>query len=258
MLPLQKATAATLDLTFTRLKLKGQEVINLNLENKAGTAIYIASLPTDYDITAIKISDINLRGGSPGKFSGFDLDAIKISKQLITDLEQIKTLPGGLDVFDFTPAGTIFTPGQKRDPGNSKFSPLFRGDYLFGSKKCGGTICVDNNIATLDNFDAFATTDARARGFISLGDKGELLFNLTKTISSLKQEPLYLYIGEVGANKEEATGRITAFGRKRRVPEPSDLGALSLMGLYLTTRIKKRKKPASLFRCGRLKRLFIK
>ncbi|BAY39896.1 hypothetical protein NIES2111_42730 [Nostoc sp. NIES-2111] len=238
LLPLQKATAATIELTFTRL----EGIVNPNSINGLGTAIYRASLPTDYDITAIKINDIiGLGGGSPGKFSGFDLDAIKISHKLITNPEDIKTLPG-LNVFDFTPVGTVFTPGTQRPVGNSKFSYLFRGDYLFGTKNCGGTICVDNNVATLGNFDAFAITDTRATGFMSLGDGGQLLFNLTKTISSLKQEPLYVYAGEVADNGEQLRGRVTAFGRKRRVPEPTSLGAISLMGLYLTRRIKNKKK----------------
>jgi hypothetical protein len=254
LLPFPKATAATIEFTFTRLK----GLINSNDINEAGTAIYRASLPTDYDITAIKISDIiALGGGSPGKFSGFDLDAVKISNKLITNPEDIKTLPG-LNVFDFTLGGTVFTPGTQRPIDNPKFKHLFLGDHLFGSKKCGGTetnplYCVDNDIATLGYFDAFAITDARAKGFISLGDGGQLLFNLTKTISSLKQEPLYLYAGEVGANGEQLKGRVTAFGTKKRVPEPTSLGTLSLMGLYLTRRIKKKKKAASLSDVGRVK-----
>jgi hypothetical protein len=61
-------------------------------------------------------------------------------------------------------------------------------------------------------------------------------------VSTHEQKPLYFYAAEVGDNGEKLRGRITATGRKRRVPEPTSLGALSLMGLYLTTAIKKKKK----------------
>lgn len=237
LLTLPKATAATFELTFTRL----EGIINKNIKNGAGTAIYRASLPIGYDITAIQISDIIGIGGSPGRFTGLDLDAVKISDKLITNAEDIKNLTG-LSVFDFNSERTKFVAGTQRDPGNSKFKDLFKGDRLFGTKKCGNNqYCVDNDIATLGNFDANAITDNTARGFMSFGDGGQLILNLTQTVSTHEQQPLYFYAAEVGDN-ERLRGRVTATGRKRRVPEPSGLGALSLMGLYLTTGIKKKKK----------------
>jgi len=243
LLALPKVTAATFELTFTRL----EGIINKNLRNGAGTAIYKATLPTGYDITAIKISDImGLGGGSPGKFTGFDLDAIKISDRSITNPEDIKTLPG-LNVFDFNSQRTTFVPGTQREPGNSRFRDLFVGDYLFGTKICGNNqgsprYCVDNNIATLGNFDANAITDNTARGFISFGEGGQLILNLTEIVSTHEQKPLYFYAAEVGDNGERIRGRVTAIGRKRRVVEPTSLGALSLMGLYITRLIKKKRK----------------
>lgn len=242
IVPLQTATAATFELSLTRL----EGLININPRNGAGTAIYRASLPIGYDITAIQISDIiGLRGGSPGRFTGLDLDAVRISDKLITNPEDIKTLPG-LNVFDFHPERTIFVAGTQRDPGDSKFRDLFKGDYLFGTKKCvnnQGILrdCVDNNIATLGDFDANAITDNTAAGFVSFGEGGQLLFQLTETASIHEQIPLYFYAAEVGDN-ETLRGRVTAIGRKRGVPEPTSLGALSVMGLYLTTLIKKKRK----------------
>jgi hypothetical protein len=241
LLALPKATAATFELTFTRL----EGIINKNIKNGAGTAIYRASLSTGYDITAIQISDIiGIAGGSPGQFTGLDLDAIKISDRLITNAEDIKTLTE-LSVFDFNSERTKFIAGTQRDPGNSKFRDLFKGDHLFGTKKCGDNqYCVDNNIATIGNFDANAITDNTARGFMSFGEGGQLILNLTETVSTHEQKPLYFYAAEVGDN-ERLRGRVTATGRKRRVPEPTGLGALSLMGLYLTTGIKKKRKSFS-------------
>ncbi len=245
LIVIPKATAATFELSFTRL----EGIININPRNGAGTAIYRASLPISYDITAIQISDIvGLGGGSPGKFTGLDLDAVKISDKLITNPEDIKTL-SGLNVFDFNSERTKFIAGNQRDPGNSKFKDLFKGDHLFGTKKCtdnqaSSGDCVDNDIATLGNFDANAITDNTARGFMSFGEGGQLILNLTETVSSHEQKPLYLYAAEVG-NNETLRGRVTATGRKRRVPEPIGLGALSVMGLYLTTLINKKRKSFS-------------
>ncbi|MBD2344496.1 PEP-CTERM sorting domain-containing protein [Anabaena subtropica] len=232
----QSATAATFELSFTPL----EGIINKNLLNNAGTAIYRANLSgVGFDITAISVSDIiGLRGGAPGKFSGFDLDAIKISDRLIINAEDVKTIPG-LNVFDFTAEGTIFLAGSKRDPGDSIFvdyAHYFVGDDLFGSKDG----IVDNDIATLGSFDANAITNEEAKGFLSLGDGGEIIFKLTERVSTAS--PLYIYIGEVGNNGEQARGRVVAIGSATTVPEPTSLGALSLMGLYLTTRIKKKNK----------------
>ncbi|ABA20611.1 conserved hypothetical protein [Trichormus variabilis ATCC 29413] len=238
LLSSQSATAASFDLSFTSLA----GTINVNPLNKASTSIYRADLSmVGFDITAIKLSDIiGISAGSPGKFSGFDLDAIKISDRLITNAEDVKTLPG-LDVFDFTPPQTIFSPGTKRDPGNSIYAHYFAGNDLFGSKDGE----VDNSIATLGSFDANAITDNTARGFLSLGEGGEILFQLTQKVSTAN--PLYIYIGEVGNNGEQVRGRVTAIGTissATTVPEPASLGALSLMGLYLTRCIRKKKKIA--------------
>ncbi|MBD2251537.1 PEP-CTERM sorting domain-containing protein [Nostoc parmelioides] len=234
----QSAKAASFDLSFTSLA----GTINVNPLNKASTGVYRADLSrVGFDITAIKLSDIiGIATGSPGKFSGFDLDAVKISDRLITNAEDVKTLPG-LDVFNFTPQQTIFSPGTKRDPGNSIYAHYFAGNDLFGSKDGE----VDNSIATLGSFDANAITDNTARGFLSLGEGGEILFRLTQRISTAS--PLYLYIGEVGNNGEQVRGQVTAIGTissTTTVPEPASLGALSLIGLYLTRRIRKKKKIA--------------
>jgi hypothetical protein len=243
LLPLQKAVAGTLKFSFTPLE--GE--INKHPLTQLGTGIYRASLPIDYYIKSISIIDIiGRKGGSPGRFSGFDLDAIKISDQLITKAEDIKTLPG-LNLFDFSPQGTTFLAGTKRDPGNSK---NFRGDNLFGSRNCivdsedksKVTNCVlDNSVATLDNFDAKAITDQTAYGFLSLGDGGKITLELPETFSTYKKQ-LYIYVGEVGRNGEESTGEVIVIGEKIKVPEPSYLGALSLIGLYLTTHIQKKRK----------------
>jgi hypothetical protein len=165
-------------------------------------------------IQSITIQDNSFGlGGAPGQFSGFDLDAIKLSTTNCTDAACAATA-SGLSVFDFV-AGALFTPGAQRAPADPK---------LFGTGPAGNTI--DNSVATLAAFDGNATTDIPgAFGFVSLGDGGRVTFNLTSPVSTAG---LYLYIGEVGNNGEVAAGSITVSGSP--VPEP---GTLTLVGLAM-------------------------
>jgi hypothetical protein len=231
------ATLKTIDLTA----LPG--FININNINGFGSAVYranLADIGDNYDITSIIITDIvGLSGGSPGKFTGFDLDAIKLSYQKIDKAEDIlDSNIVWLDVFDFTPASTILTPGTILTAGTQRDTnnPAFVG-ALFGTNGQD----IDNNVATLDKFDAVAIADQRANGFVSLGDDGKVVFQLKNSV--LTTVPLYLYIAEVGGNGEKAKGEIIAVVQKVNIPEPTSLAALSLMGVYFTTSIKKKKKP---------------
>lgn len=217
------ASASTLNLNFTQLS--GETG-----GTPALTGVYRANLSgIGFDLSSISISDSNSGfGGSAGKFSGFDLDGVKLSRTLITDAAGIAGLPS-LNVFNFSPSGTIFTPGTQRSPADPA---------LFGTT--GGNI--NNAVATLQSFDGNATTDASAFGFASLGDGGKVGFNLTSLVST--NEPLYLYIGEVGDNGEVANGQISVSDKPIQVPEPSGLAALSLMGIYFTVRRSQKAKAA--------------
>ncbi len=187
----------------------------------AGTAVYKA------DLTAIggSIDGVTIRdnssglGGATGVFSGFDLDAILLSS---TNCATTACAAGltGLSLFDFSTAGTSFTPGSQRAPAGPK---------LFGTDATGAN--VDNSVATLGSFDANSTTGTTAFGFLSMGDNGVLSFDLLSAISTAG---LFLYIGEVGDNGEVAAGSIEV----TRVPEPGTLGllGLGLLGLGLIQR----------------------
>jgi hypothetical protein len=203
-------------LTFTKLT-------GLTGGSPAGTAVYIAdlsglSLPQIQSIT-IQDNSGGL-GGAPGQFSGFDLDAIKLSTTLCADATCAAGL-AGLSVFDFI-SGTFFTPGVQRAPADAK---------LFGTGPSGNT--VDNSVATLGQFDGNSTTGIPgAAGFISMGDGGTLSFNLTSLVSTAG---LYAYIGEVGDNGEVAAGTITASDRRVTTPEPGSillLGTVAAVLLY--------------------------
>lgn len=192
-----------------------------------GTAVFKADLSTIGigSILSISISDDSSGlGGATGQFSGFDLDAIKLSN---TDCATAACAQGAaaLAVFDFG-SGTFFTPGTQRPTADPK---------LFGTGSGGAT--VDNAVATLGLFDGESTTAIPgADGYISLGDDGVLSFNLTSGVSTLG---LFLYIGEVGNNGEVAASNIEV--RQTTVPEPGSIALLAaaLCGLATIRRTRR-------------------
>jgi hypothetical protein len=184
----------------------------------AGTAVYRADLSGSgiTNLLSITIQDASFGlGGAAGQFSGFDVDAIKLSNTSVNTAADAGAL-SGLSVFNFSPAGTLFTPGAQRSPVDSK---------LFGTDATGTT--VDNSVATLAAFDGNSTTAIPgAFGFVSMGDGGRLSFNLT---SPAPTSGLFLYIGEVGDNGEVAAGTITvSHAPANAAPEPSSLALLGL------------------------------
>ena len=177
-----------------------------------GTAVYEADLTVSGIGTLLTIEILDNSagiGGAGGQFSGFDLDAIKLSTTDCSDAGCAATAPG-LNLFNFI-SGISFTPGVQRAPAAPK---------LFGTGPTGST--VDDLIATLGVFDGENTT-VTPDGFLSMGDNGRLLFTLTSSISTVG---LHLYIGEVGDNGEVAASSVRI--NSTTVPEPATLALLGL------------------------------
>lgn len=188
-----------------------------------GTAVYRADLSkVRFDINSISISDGGtVTGGASGSFSGFDLDGILLSNIKIEAVTEIDAV-ASLDVFDFSPARTILTPGTQRSPSDPTQPPVQ--PDLFSTVNGN----VDNAVATLGSFDADARVNT-ARGFASLGDHGKVSFNLKSPVSTA-DSPLYLYIGEAGDNGEVAAGQIVVSDKTISDDLSTDFGILGPSG----------------------------
>ncbi|MEM1290644.1 MAG: choice-of-anchor L domain-containing protein [Cyanobacteria bacterium P01_H01_bin.162] len=164
------------------------------------TAIFRANLSDLTQLQSLTIADSGSgSGGAGGERTGFDLVGVKLSNVLITDATDIDAIPG-IDVFDFSPLSTFFTPGEQK-PSNSPNYP--ETTDMFGSLHGN----VNNAIATLGEFDFDGDT-----GFVSLGTGGSVGLNLTETLNP--DGPLYLYVGEAGNNGESLAGEITASAQR--------------------------------------------
>ncbi len=190
----------------------------------AGTAVYKADLTgLGGMVQGISITDnSSLLGGAPGQFSGFDLDAIKLSTVNCADAA-CASAAAGLSLFDFI-GGTFFTPGTQRAPADPK---------LFGSGPAGNTL--DDTVARLALFDANSST-VTPDGSISLGDNGKIAFNLSSAVSTAG---LFLYFGEVGDNGEVAASSIDL--SPTPFPEPETY-ALMLAGLGVVATVTRRRR----------------
>jgi len=207
------STAHAASVTFTKLT-------GVTGGSPAGTAVFRADLSTLglADIFSITITDNSFGlGGAVGQFSGFDLDAIRLSTTNCADAACAAAAPSA-GAINF--ASALFPPGAQRPTVDAK---------LFGTGPAGNT--VNGAVATLGTFDANSTTDATAAGFLSMGDGGQLRLNLAGALSTTG---LYLYIGEVGDNGEVAAGSVEVSDQP--VPEPVTLCLLGVALLSVASR----------------------
>ena len=175
-----------------------------------GNAVYRADI-TGLDIRSLTLSDSGSRvGGGAGRASGFDIDAIAISRTKLdfaADAAALNSL-SRLDVFDFSNASLSFTPGTQREP-----SP---GGFPYGELIGTRNGLIDSEFARLDMF-----SDLQSGNSIALGDGGSLGLDLKAPLDT--SSPTYLYIGEVGGGGDGEALTATVAGSASALEPQGDL-----------------------------------
>ncbi len=197
--------------------------VNFEPVGRVGTTgMVVADLTgLGFDINSITLSDSNSRqNGSGGYFSGFDLDNVILSHVRIpafedpddaVDVNDPHVLPP-IDAFDFSASGIVYKSGaQTARPVDT--DDVNKPDMI-------GTI---NGIiidpASLGVRDGTGFISGGASGVLSLGDGGQITFNLDHPVST--DEPLYLYVGEYGGQGESVAGALSV--SDQRTDAVSDL-----------------------------------
>ena len=176
----------------------------------AGSGVYMADLTLTglTDIGSITIRDNSNGAGSPGIFSGFDVDALFLDADGDLNTTGDQTFA---DNFIFQ-AGSIMPTA---DPGMQP--TLQHPGPTFGSLTANS---IDLVTATLNAFDGISVANVNsANGFLSLGEGGILSANFLSNVSI--GSSLYVMTGEVGNNGEGL--RAIASVSDTQVPEPSTL-----------------------------------
>jgi hypothetical protein len=166
------------------------------------TTVYSVDLSTTGlgTITSLTIADnsAGIAGAATGVYSGLDLDALLVSKTAAASAAAAAALTG-LNIFDFSPNGTVLNPGTQVPP---------VGAALFGTKNNA----LDNSVATLQAFDASGPSTATPVGFVALGVGGSITFTFT---SPLTVTPgTFLYIGVSQDVGQFAAATLTVTGQK--------------------------------------------
>jgi len=152
-----------------------------------------AGTPT---INSIILRDISGGvGGSPGIFSGYDLDAVFLDGDgnIATTGDQIAF------------SSLAFTGGMNRPTGDVNQMSSNLNDYgeHFGTNFAGNitTFGGGSKSATLGTFDGISTANrVSANGFLSLGDGGVVVLTFADILVG---DSLYLIFGEVGGQGEK-------------------------------------------------------
>lgn len=170
-----------------------------------------------FDLNSLRLADIsNGVGGGTGRVSGFDLDAVVLSRDFVeefTDAAQFNSGLARINAFDFNLARTQFVQGILR--------PVTSDTETVGVQNGMPNF----SIATLGLLDG---TGSALSNSLSFGDGGSLGFDLNQAVGT--EGPLYLYVAEAGGSGEKLTSGISA--SSNRLTAPNDMSTdLGLPGI---------------------------
>ena len=194
-----RAAAGEVELEFVKVgRIGGSDIYRANLSDLG------------FDINSIRLGDSGSGfGGSPGRASGFDLDAVVLSREKVDQFTTLDEFNLGLDRvpgLSFTLGSAQYQPGTLRPIAGEAESPL---------NIVNGLPDFDN--ATLDVVDVLGTSVVD--GAVTLGDGGSLGLDLAGPVST--DGPLYLYVAEAGLTGETITSGFRASAN--RLDAPADL-----------------------------------
>jgi len=210
LLGLSSMAASAVPLTFTNEGVTGQTTLFRGALGGLGLT----------QIASITVSDSNSGlGGSPGVFSGFDLDFA------ILDLDG-NFATAGDHVFASV---SVFTTGAIRPTIDTNFQPTVgRPGPTVGSSAANVIDVALSTLNVLDgSFPGSFNTD-NVSGWLTLGDGGVLKLGFASPIVLTGTEALFL--GEVGTGAGELADGATVNVSTTPIPEPS---ALALIGAAL-------------------------
>ncbi len=167
-------------------------------------------------VASMALQDASVGGGSPGVFSGFDLDFAFLD------------LDGDFSTTGDRVCGStfVFTTGSTRATTDPNFLPtVSRPGPTFGSSATNTVAPALSTLCTRDgNFSSGVSTNL-VSGWLTLGDGGLLQIGFASTVTVTNT--LALFFGEVGTGAgEQLRANVTVSDQS--VPEPATLGLLGL------------------------------
>lgn len=173
-------------------------------------------------VGSISITDSNSGvGGSPGVFSGFDLDFVFLD-------QDGSFATAGDRIFG---SAFLFNTGAIRPTADSAFQPsATRPGPTFGSSAADTIDPALSTLGVLDGFYPASFNTDNVFGWLTLGDGGSLVVGFASPVTITGSEALFL--GEVGNQAGELVNATLA-ASERTVPEPATLAllAMALAGL---------------------------
>jgi hypothetical protein len=140
------------------------------------------------NISSIRIEDDNVISGGTAAASGYDLDFMRFSTEILSSTNDFQ----GVDDSAINYGNLQFQLGfmQELGSGNSAWDR----STLIGTDSSG---VIDLDLVSFGNMDSLhSATD----GSLSLGEGGAIQFQLTQ---SLETQDLYLYVGDAGGGNDE-------------------------------------------------------